>query len=78
MVVCVCMFVCILVIDFTEISDLNEILDEDAKNHNAWQYRQWMVSHFSLPIESEYEMVEDLIIADCNNNSAWNYRYLSP
>lgn len=50
-------------------------LSLDAKNIHCWQYRQWLLRHFGLPIDSELEYTETLLKNDVYNNSAWNHRY---
>lgn len=46
----------------------------DAKNYHAWQYRQWLVKHFDLPLETELSLTNILLSIDAHNNSAWNHR----
>eukprot|EP01054_Gregarina_sp_Poly1_P004482 Gregarina_sp_Poly_1__4481@NODE_240_length_10883_cov_144_711446_g211_i0_p5_GENE_NODE_240_length_10883_cov_144_711446_g211_i0NODE_240_length_10883_cov_144_711446_g211_i0_p5_ORF_typecomplete_len297_score42_65PPTA/PF01239_22/1_9e02PPTA/PF01239_22/1_3e05PPTA/PF01239_22/0_022PPTA/PF01239_22/6_1e06DUF2315/PF10231_9/0_1DUF2315/PF10231_9/1_6e03DUF4034/PF13226_6/0_22DUF4034/PF13226_6/4e03DUF4034/PF13226_6/2_3e03_NODE_240_length_10883_cov_144_711446_g211_i068977787 len=57
-----------------DLANVAEHLDDDSKNHCAWQYRQAIICHFKLPLEPEYEFVENLMLSDCRNNSAWTYR----
>ena len=46
----------------------------DAKNYHAWQYRQWLVKRFELPLEAELSLTSTLLSIDAHNNSAWNHR----
>lgn len=46
----------------------------DAKNIHCWQYRQWLVRHYNLPLESELKYTDTLLNQDVYNNSAWNHR----
>lgn len=50
-------------------------LSLDAKNIHCWQYRQWLLRHFNLPIEPELEYIKELLKNDVYNNSAWNHRF---
>lgn len=50
------------------------MLNSDAKNYHAWQYRQWLVSEFSA-WEGELDYLDEMINDDVRNNSAWNHRY---
>jgi protein farnesyltransferase/geranylgeranyltransferase type-1 subunit alpha len=59
-----------------ELSFINEILSDDAKNYHAWTYRQWVIRTFNL-WENELEFVNKLLDKDVRNNSAWNQRYFT-
>ena len=50
------------------------VLAEDAKNYHAWQYRQWIITTFSL-WDKELDYVNKLLTDDFRNNSAWNQRH---
>ena len=50
------------------------VLAQDAKNYHAWQYRQWIISTFSL-WDHELTYVDKLLTEDMRNNSAWNQRH---
>lgn len=50
-------------------------LSLDSKNIHCWQYRQWLLRHFDLPIDPEVEYVDALLKEDVYNNSAWNHRF---
>ena len=43
-----------------ELKFVESMLEEDAKNYHAWQYRQWLLKTFSL-WEKELQYVEYLI-----------------
>lgn len=51
------------------------ILQSDAKNYHAWQYRQWVVEKYDLFSDKEVAYSTTLLAEDLRNNSAWNYRY---
>lgn len=49
-------------------------LSFDSKNIHCWQYRQWLVRHFNVPLQSEFDYTEELLSEDIYNNSAWNHQ----
>ena len=57
-----------------ELALTEAVLAEDAKNYHAWQYRQWIITTYSL-WDKELDYVDKLLEADMRNNSAWNQRY---
>jgi protein farnesyltransferase/geranylgeranyltransferase type-1 subunit alpha len=57
-----------------ELDFVNDMLEKDSKNYHCWQYRQWLVQHYSL-WEQEFVDIERLIDEDVGNNSAWNQLY---
>ncbi|VDM33953.1 unnamed protein product [Hydatigera taeniaeformis] len=59
----------------TEFELLRGILDDDAKNYHAWQYRRWLADFFKVPVKSELKFCEHMIFEDPLNNSAWNHRF---
>lgn len=59
-----------------ELNFISDVLDDDSKNHHAWQYRRWIITHLTVPSEHELNFTEELIMNDLHNNSAWNHRYV--
>ena len=57
-----------------ELALTEAVLGEDAKNYHAWQYRQWIITTYSL-WDNELDYVEKLLNEDLRNNSAWNQRH---
>ena len=57
-----------------ELTLTEAVLGEDAKNYHAWQYRQWVITTFSL-WDKELDYVHKLLMEDIRNNSAWNQRH---
>ena len=57
-----------------ELSLTEAVLSEDAKNYHAWQYRQWVITTYSL-WDKELDYVHKLLMEDMRNNSAWNQRH---
>ena len=43
-----------------ELKFVQSMLDEDAKNYHAWQYRQWLLKTYSL-WNKELDYVEKLL-----------------
>ena len=57
-----------------ELEFIADILTQDAKNHHAWQHRQWAIQEFKL-WDNELPYVDQLLKEDVRNNSVWNQRY---
>lgn len=60
--------------------NLEQLLADDSKNHNLWQYRGHLMRRekalvpFSS-LDDEFDLTEQYIVADCLNNSVWAYRH---